>query len=102
MKALESKEIYKKCVAIVKFGPAGFDTDGFRPAEYFQVTIDPSNVSKSGDYIRFGGTVGDEIQGWQRVSALTVVEVLTEWDGDEPPLIKTGHDSVTFQFLVEE
>lgn len=91
--------ITRKSVAIVKFGPAGFDTDGLRPAEYFQVTIDPRYVSKSGDFIRFGQTAGDEILGWQRVAALTVVEVLAEFDGDEPPAVVTGHDSVTMNFL---
>lgn len=91
-------EIKKKSIAIVKFGPAGFPTDGVRPAEYFQVTIDPAFVSKSGDYIRFGQTAGDEIMGWQRVKALTVVEVLAEFDG-EPPSVVTGHDSVTMNFL---
>lgn len=93
------REINKKCVAIVKFGPAGFETDGLRPAEYFQVTIDPRYVSKSGEYIRFGQTGGDEIMGWQRVEALTVIEILAEFDGDEPPPIVTGHDSVTMKFL---
>lgn len=99
MATLEPQEFTKKCVAIVKFGPAGFDTDGLRPAEYFQVTIDPAFVSGSGDYIRFGQNPGDEIQGWQRVEAMTVIEVLAEWDGVEPPLITTGHDAVTMRVL---
>lgn len=91
--------ITRKSVAIVKFGPAGFPTDGFKPAEYFQVTINPQYVSKSGDFIRFGQHKGDEIVGWQRVGALTVVEVLAEFDEDEPPSIVTGHDEVTMNFL---
>jgi len=92
-------EITKKSLAIVRFGPAGFETDGFRPAEYFQVTIDPQFVSKSGDFIRFGQTAGDEIVGWQRVKALTVVEVLAEFETLDPPPVVTGHDSVTMNFL---
>lgn len=99
MADLVPHEITKKSVAIVKFGPAGFPTDGLRPAEYFQVTIDPRYVSKSGEYIRFGQTAGDEIMGWQRVAALTVVEVLAEFESDEPPTIVTGHDRVTMTFL---
>lgn len=91
--------IVKKSVAIVRFGPGGFATDGLKPAEYFQVTIDPRYVSKSGDFIRLGQTKGDEIVGWQRVAALTVVEVLAEFDTEDPPDIVTGHDSVTMNFL---
>lgn len=96
---LVPKDIEKKAIAIVKFGPAGFPTDGIRPAEYFQVTIDPKWVSKSGDYIRFGQSPGDEIMGWQRVKALTVVEILVEYEGEEPPPVITGHTSVTMTFL---
>jgi len=96
---LVPKEITHKCVAIVKFGPAGFDTDGMRPAEYFQVTIDPSLVSKSGEYIRFGQHTGDEIQGWQRIKAMTVIEVLADYEGEVPPDIVTGHDTVTMTHL---
>lgn len=89
-------DITKKCTAIVKFGPAGFATDGIKPAEYFQVTIDPSKISPSGEFIRFGETTGDEIIGWQRAGALTVVEILGEWDGDEPPTFHYGtHGKVT-------
>lgn len=73
---LEVTEIREKIVAIVKFGPAGFPSDGTRPAEYYQVTIDPACISPSGEFIRFGQTQGDEILGWQRAAAITIVEVL--------------------------
>jgi len=88
-----------KTVAIVKFGPAGFETDGIRPAEYYQVTIDPAKVS--GEYIRFGAHDGDEIQGWQRIAALTVVHVLGEWAGETPDtfVARIGAPSVTFKVL---
>lgn len=101
MPELVPTEITKKSVVIVRFGPGGFPNDGFRPAEYYQVTIDPSHVSKSGEYIRLGQTPGDEIVGWQRVAALTVVEVLAEFNlgADALPEILTGHDSVTMTFL---
>lgn len=84
-KESEFVTIDKKVVAIVKFGPAGAATDGFRPAEYFQVTIDPEKISPSGEYIRFGNNQGDEIQGWQRCAALTVIEILGEWPDNETP-----------------
>lgn len=70
--------IEKKCIAIVMFGPAT-TTSGFRPAEYYQVTLDPRFVSPSGEYIRFGQTKGDELVGWQRVDAITICEVLAQY-----------------------
>lgn len=91
-----SGEIKKKTVAIVRFGPAGSDTDGFWPAEYFQVTIDPTCVSPSGEFVRLGLNDGDEIVGWQRTAALTIVEILGEWneDGSKPEL-KFGNGGIT-------
>ena len=46
------------------------------PAVLFQVTIDPSNVSPSEAYMRFGFTAGDEIMGWKPLNGLEIVEVL--------------------------
>lgn len=87
----------EKKVCIVKFGPPSASS-GMRPAEYYQVTIDPAYVSNSGEFIKFGVHSGDEIQGWQRIEALTVVEVLdAEWDEDGNAKITVGHDSVQFQ-----
>jgi len=91
---MSPKEFKCKTVVIVKFGPSTV-TSGFRPGEYYQVTIDPTKVSPSGEYIRFGVHQGDEILGWQRVDALTVLEVLGEWDGDSPPIMTIGANGVT-------
>lgn len=90
--ALVVTEVTEKIVAIVKFGPAGSATDGMRPGEYFQVTIDPQCISPSGKFIRFGGSQGDEIVGWQRSEAITIIEVLGSWgiDSDVPPVLKYG------------
>ena len=75
--------VTKKCTAIVTFGMFGPET-GARPGMLFQVNIDPAKISPSGEYIRFGEP-GDEIVGWQRCAALTIVEILLEWkDGVEP------------------
>lgn len=84
MNVIEMKDCTfdKKVVAIVQFGPAT-SVSGFRPAEYYQVTIDPCKVSADGGFIRFGTNPGDEIVGWQRIEALTVCEVLGEWTKDE-------------------
>ncbi len=77
-----ANEITKKIVAIVRFGPAGAETDGIRPGEYFQVTVDPDHFSSSKEYIRFGMNDGDEITGWQKAKMITVVDVLAEWPED--------------------
>jgi hypothetical protein len=82
-------EVDKKILAIVKFGPPT-SVDGLKPAEYYQVTIDPEKISPSGDYIRFGTYGGDEIIGWQRCAALTLVEVLGEWQETEEQTFKFG------------
>jgi len=91
---MSPKDFSEKTVVIIKFGPA-LDTSGLRAGEYFQVTVDPNMVSKIGEYIRFGDNQGDEILGWQRVDALTVLEVLGVWEDDEPPLMTRGANGVT-------
>lgn len=87
-------DIKTKTVVIIRFG-AETPTSGMRPSEYYQVTVDPSKVSPSGEYIRFGNNQGDEILGWQKVSAMTVLEVLGEWEDDEPPSMTIGTNGVT-------
>lgn len=101
-RTFERLDISKKVTAIVKFGPAGFSTDGFRTGEYFQVTIDPSCISPSGEFIRFGGSPGDEIIGWQRAAALSVVEILGEWDGDTPPTFHFGNSGKVTMLVAAE
>lgn len=88
-------DIQKKCVAIVRFGPSGFATDGFKAGEYFQVTIDPDKCSPSGEFIRLGSESGDELLGWQRCEAISVVEILGYWDGENSPVMKYGSIGVT-------
>ena len=87
---LEEKDIDKKVLAIVCFGPPTSGT-GTRPADYYQVTIDPNTCSPSGDFIRFGMYAGDEITGWQRVGAMTIVEVL----GDSEQKMHDGIEGYT-------
>lgn len=69
-------EITRKTRAIIMFGPPT-ETSGMRPAEYYQVVLDPNMVSPSGAYLRFDMTFqGGEMHGWQRIECLTVCEVL--------------------------
>lgn len=95
---LTPTDIKIKSVAIVRLGPPTL-TSGFTPGQYYQVTIDPDYVSPSGDYIRFGDNQGDELSGWQRVSAITVCEVLGQWDGRNPPDMVIGKDKVTLPVI---
>ena len=74
----------QKCRAIVMFGP-DTPTAGFRAGTYYQVTLDPAMVSPGGGFIRLGSHPMDEINGWQKIDGLTVVEVLGIYDGDEYP-----------------
>lgn len=95
---MSEKTFTEKTVAIVRFGPET-QVSGMRPAEYFQVTIDPQMTSPSGEYIRFGKYNGDEIMGWQRVDAMTVIETLGEWDGDKQPVMTIGCNNVTMKTM---
>lgn len=73
-------EITRKLRAIIMFGPPS-EMAGLRPAEYFQVTLDPNMVSPSGEFIRFDQTIqGGEMHGWQRIACLTVCELLGDAD----------------------
>jgi len=82
-------DIKTNVVAIVKFGPPD-PVSGFRPAEYYQVTIDVDRFSKSGEFIRFGTHRGDELVGWQRAGAISVVDILGDFTGDEETVIPWG------------
>jgi hypothetical protein len=77
-------EIDSKLVAIVVFGRERRNAEQAElmgvPAPrliHYQVTIDPSQKSPSGQYIRFGAQA-DEIIGWQPVESIEVVEILAE------------------------
>lgn len=89
-----------KCRAIVRFGPETA-MGGMRPAEYYQVIIDPNMISPSGKHIRFGMYEGDEIVGWQRVDAMTVCEVIDE-KPEGKPLSTMGYseDRATVEMMV--
>lgn len=67
-----------KTVVICKFRDDIGPVVPQNPAVLFQVTIDPSKVSPSKAFIRFGDTAGDEVVGWQRRDYIQVIEVLGE------------------------
>jgi hypothetical protein len=99
---MHEQEITGKVLAVVCFGRPT-DSTGMQAGQYFQVTIDPSACSPKGDYIRFGLHTGDELVGWQRVDAITVVEVLGDSD-QTMPNVPAGYkseptDTVTMMVL---
>jgi hypothetical protein len=95
-------EIAEKVRAIVMFGPPA-DHSGMRPAEYYQVTLDPQMVSPSGEFIRFDQTIqGGEMHGWQRIQCTTVCEVLGEGAEYDPPEgCKVDPDAVLTMLMVD-
>lgn len=71
----ELTEVNKPVIAIVHFKA----DEAARRIIYYQVTIDPENMS-AGGFIRFGRVHGDEIQGWVPEGDLVLDEVLHELD----------------------
>lgn len=53
---------------------------------YYRVTIDPSNLTPSGAFIRFGDTQGDELTGFRPIEDILVEEVIGEYDSEVPRL----------------
>ena len=81
---------HERAVAIVHYrlnGPANADLYNGgppiqNPAILLQVSLLASKVSRSGELIRLGDTLGDEITGWTKLDALEVVEILGTLDRD--------------------
>ena len=81
---------HERAVAIVHYrlnGPANADLYHGgppiqNPAILLQVSLLASKVSRSGELIRLGDTLGDEITGWTKLDALEVVEILGTLDRD--------------------
>lgn len=78
--ARKVSEVNERIVAIVQFGPP-VETDGLKPGQFFQVTIDPYKFSPDQEYIRFGAYPGDEIIGWQHADSIYVVSELIKFPG---------------------
>ena len=71
-------EQFDRCVCVVRYHTDAPSTDPLpsNPAALYQVTLLVANRSPSGNLIRFGGTRGDELNGWQRMRLIRVEEVL--------------------------
>lgn len=75
-------KIRAKVRAILCFGP-------IHAGPFYENVVDPNMVSPKGDYIRFGLYTGDQINGWQKVSDMTVCEVLAETEA--APVVTEGY-----------
>lgn len=52
------------------------------PAVHFQVTVRKESIAPAGRFIRFDGSKGDEIHGWQRMDFIVIDEVLGKLSED--------------------
>lgn len=79
--ALMIDEIGQKTLAIVRF------TENAGRIVHYQVTIDPSKKSPSGQFMRFGTHAMDEVTGWQPLAGMVLVEILSQdWQDDLPEI----------------
>lgn len=46
------------------------------PGVHFQITLNPVNFSRGGEFYRCDGTKGDEIHGWMRPDQIWIEELL--------------------------
>jgi hypothetical protein len=79
--------ITRRTVCIVRFDQP-LSVNDIRPGVFYQVTIDPEQIS--GDFIRFGGP-GDEITGWQLLAFMRICHVIAVAD-DDGQLKTIDHD----------
>jgi hypothetical protein len=54
---------------------------------YYQVTIDPKEISPSGEFIYFGNTHGDQLTGWRPLTDVVVEETIGEY-ASLPPKVR--------------
>lgn len=83
------------------FGPPT-DFSGMRPAEYYQVTLDPNMASPTGEFLRFDQNFqGGEMHGWQRIHCLTVCEILGDADEykETPEGYSVDNNSLTLSIV---
>lgn len=92
----------QKIVAIVVFKQQREEVERFQALKdsgamvpmprlvFYQVTLDPGQISPSGDFIRLGDNQGDEIMGWQPVESLEIIETLARYEGDTLHTVPKG------------
>lgn len=91
---IDIEKLERPILAIVRLKPENKEKRdlGGVLTPYYQVTIDPANLSPSKEYLRFGSVQGDEIMGWRPVEDVLVEEVLGEYRTAPPraQLIQQG------------
>jgi hypothetical protein len=78
---IDIDKLQRPILAIVRLAPENKERRDMAGmlTPFYQVTIDPSSMSPSKEFIRFGRVHGDEITGWRPVSDILVEEVLGEY-----------------------
>lgn len=87
---IDIEKLDRPIVAIVRLAPENKEKRDMAGVitPFYQVTIDPQNMSPSREFIRFGGVHGDEIVGWRPVTDIIVEEVIGQYaEGWKPPEI---------------
>lgn len=87
---IDIEKLERPILAIVRLSPENKERRDMAGmvTPFYQVTIDPENLSPSREFIRFGKTHGDEIMGWRPVTDIIVEEVIGQYkEGWTPPKI---------------
>jgi hypothetical protein len=90
LNVIDIEKLERPILAIVRLAPENKEKRDMAGVltPFYQVTIDPANLSPTKEFIRFGKVHGDEIMGWRPVEDVVVEEVMGEYeDGCAPPLI---------------
>lgn len=92
---IDIEKLERPILAIVRLAPENKERRDMAGmiTPFYQVTLDPANLSPSREFIRFGKVHGDEIMGWRPVSDIIVEEVIGQYkEGWNPPVISgTGN-----------
>lgn len=86
---LDPKTLKAPILAIVRLQAENKEKRDFAGVltPFYQVTIDPKEISPSGEFIYFGNTHGDGITGWRPLTDVIVEEVLGEY-ASTPPKVR--------------
>lgn len=88
MNELDVTKLKRAVLAIIRLASENKERRDFAGVltPYYRVTIDPSNLTPSGAFIRFGDTHGDELTGFRPIEDILVEEIIGEYASDVPKL----------------
>lgn len=88
MNELDITKLKRPILAIIRLNSENKERRDFAGmlTPYYRVTIDPTNLTPSGAFIRFGDTAGDELMGFRPIEDVLIEEVIGEYDSEVPKL----------------